>query len=101
MDNLFRSSLQLTYASYFQRDFIFISVWFGAREPSLFTNNFLVIKSNMSTGISRVYEGLFDTRVIYISDYESANDLALLKGSCLAIEPSTLRPLSPSPRNVA
>lgn len=33
----------------------------------------------MKTGITRMYEGLFDERSIYISDIESAHDLVLLK----------------------
>ena len=29
----------------------------------------------MNTGISKMYEGLFDTRAIFVSDYPSASDI--------------------------
>ncbi len=39
-----------------------------------------------STSISRMYEGLFDERVIYISDYIAAKDFSLLRCTLFAIK---------------
>lgn len=39
----------------------------------------------MHEGYSKMYEGLFDTRIIYLSDEESASNIELLKGTFLHI----------------
>ena len=53
----------------------------------------------METGISRMYEGLFISGSIYLSDYPSAIDFQLLKCTPPNIQPSTSQQSSQWPNN--